>query len=164
MKQSRINMFSFRDIFGSAVIVAIFLVLPVSSFAQEVETVEHTFTVETPPPPTADELEKIANLSEKYIKGQITSEEMIELQTAKADMTDLDAYRYQYVQGKKVGTTEAQTPSQPSVTPVPDSSQATPQIIPQWLLVVLLCNAALMILIALLLLSQARQARLQSQL
>ena len=107
------------------------------------------------------ELQRASDLSEKYITGQITAEELTELHTLKSDLTHLDVYRAKYVEGQKFSSNDE------VVVPVPTQEMETMsniettgpvQSIPLWLLVLVFSNTALMITIALLLLLQARRS------
>lgn len=131
------------------------------ALAEDVETANHTFAPPTEPPPTAMELQRASDLSEKYITGQITAEELTELHTLKSDLTHLDVYRAKYVEGQKFSSNDE------VVVPVPTQEMETMsniettgpvQSIPLWLLVLVFSNTALMITIALLLLLQARRS------
>lgn len=133
------------------------------AFAGEAETANHTFVPTQPPPPTVEELQRASDLSEKYITGQITSEELAELHTLKSDLTHLDVYRAAYVEAQKFRSVDEVTaPVMPRENETVNGIETTNsvQTIPKWLLILVLSNTALMIAITLLLFLQTRRQRL----
>ncbi len=119
---------------------AIATAFAVPAFAQAPEDSEsHAFPDTQPPPPTPAELARAAELSEKYVEGRITEEELTELKTYQSDLSTLDGYRAQFQ--NEIGTVDGESNFEPAA---PNASRVislpASNTIPLWLLIMVVSN------------------------
>ncbi len=134
-------------------------------FAQETETASHEFVDQVPtPPPSAAELAQVSALSEKYILGTITTDELTLLKEYKADLADLDAYRKAMETKNAIQAAPSGMPNvfsqQDTISDTGVTLQASSNVFPNWILMYMAGQAVVTLLIAVLLLLQMRKVSL----